>query len=56
MPEFIVGYSCMLCHIKLIKSRYIHLESRLHQKNLEAYEKEHKIISELNNIYAEKDR
>jgi hypothetical protein len=40
IKEWIVGYGCTLCKVKLIKSRAIHLRSRLHEKNLEKYEKE----------------
>lgn len=52
--EFINGYDCLLCGTRYIKSRYIHLMSRLHAKNLEAYEKRLYVVNNITN--AEKTR
>ncbi len=35
--DFIEGYGCRLCDVKLIKSRVIHLNSVKHLKNYEKY-------------------
>lgn len=35
--DFIQGYGCVLCSVKLIKSYKTHLDSVLHYKNYEKY-------------------